>query len=155
VIVDDESQEGAVHASNIADADASMARTVEGRIAHNIGIGLGSWRRCAIAIRQWLRAAHNCNKSADDTQERQYAGMNPNKNAGHRSEKNQEGGDKPQELVHAVFRNAIILDGLQFIGHLSRPNGSRKNAPRSKIWQSGNGHSSMRNPVTRTVRVAF
>src|SRR5262252_9829671 len=47
-------------AFDVGDADASMGGTVQGRIAQNLGIGLGSCRRCTIAIRQWLRAAHNC-----------------------------------------------------------------------------------------------
>jgi len=91
-------------ASNIGDADALMGGTVQGRIAQILGIGLGSCRRCAIAIRQWLRAAYNCGKSADNAQERQYAGMNPKIDAGDRSEKDQDGGDEPQELVHGIPR---------------------------------------------------
>jgi len=89
-----------------------MRGIVQSRIAQNLGIGLGSWRSCAIAIRprlraahhcgspqtipkngntpgcairQWLRAAHNCGKPTDNAQERQYAGMNPEINAGDRS----------------------------------------------------------------------
>jgi hypothetical protein len=57
-----------------------------------------------------LRAAHNCGKSADNAQDRQYAGVNPKINARDRSEKDQEGGDEPQELVHAAFHDAIVLD---------------------------------------------
>jgi hypothetical protein len=114
-----------------------MGGTVQSRIGQNPGIGLGSWRRCAIAIRQWLRAAqncgsphtitkdghtpgcairqwlraaHNCGKSAENAQDRQYTGVNPKINAGKRSEKDQDGGDEPQELVHAVFHDTIVLD---------------------------------------------
>src|SRR5262249_37559049 len=42
--------------------------------------------------------------------------MHPKTNAGDRSEKDHEGGDEPQELVHAVFRDAIILDVRHSLG---------------------------------------
>src|SRR5215471_10285845 len=90
-------------AANIRDANAAVPRIVNSGVAENLGVGLGSGRRCAIAMEQWLCAAHRSGKSTGNAQERQYRRVHAEMNANDWAEEDQDCG-YGKELYHAPFQ---------------------------------------------------